>query len=127
MISLSSFLSSPVLPMLIPGTCKSFKYFLVCKSLALTCETYPRICADELSGYILATETTGFTPSNSCKNKFNLENSDQVILSETMMGSQGFCLTIVFFKKNIFLSEIFNIVFNLTNNLSISFEFSGIR
>ena len=32
------------------------------------------------------------------KNRFNLENSDQVILSETIIGSQGFCLDIIFFK-----------------------------
>ena len=110
-----------------PGTCKSFKYFLFCKSLALTWETYPNICAEELSGYILATETTGLTPSNSCKNKFNLENSDQVILSETIIGSQGFCFAIIFFRIKSLLSEMFKIVFNRTNNLSISLEFSGIK
>ena len=56
------------------------------------------MCAEELSGYVLATDTTGLTPSNSCKNKFNLENSDQVILSETIIGSHGFCLAITLFK-----------------------------
>ena len=30
--------------------------------------------------------------------KFNLENSDQVILSETIIGSQGFCFAIIFLR-----------------------------
>ena len=69
----------------------------------------------------------GSTPCNSCKNKFTLENSDQFKLSEMIIGSQGFCFAIFFFKENIFLSFIFNIVFNLKNTPSILWAFSGIK
>ena len=65
------------------------------------------MCAEELSGYVLATETMGSTPFNSCKNKFNLENSDQFKLSNKTTGSHGFCFLIFFFYiRYFFISNI---------------------
>ena len=36
-------------------------------------------------------QTIGSIPFNSCKNKFIFENSDQSKLSDTIIGSHGFC------------------------------------
>ena len=62
---------------------------------------------------------------SSCKNRFILENSDQVKLSEITTGSHGFCLEIFLFILNTSLSVKFNIFFILKSKISIFSEFSG--
>ena len=68
----------------------------------------------------------GCAPGNSCKRRLILEKSDQDKLSDTIIGSQGFCLDIFFFKKYILSSLKLSIFFILKKSSLMFCVSSGV-